>query len=184
MERICRWPFTIVLERTQNPSITRQHSVGRSPSETIVRPASHGRTIIGSAADGGNVRLIEPVTASSRRNRVATIDSLSKLDSPSPTVSGKTDARGRAFPARLRMRPPRRGKFTPPRRSVKKKRNRSRPVLSLQDHLKQYASLARAKADGLPPGQERDRLIQTAVSNDAAAAIDRWLASPELRSPK
>jgi hypothetical protein len=37
---------------------------------------------------------------------------------------------------------------------------------------------------GLPPGQERDRLIQTAVSNDAAAAIDRWLASPDLRSPK
>ena len=49
-------------------------------------------------ADGGNVRLIEPVTASSRRNRVATINSLSKLDSPSPTVSGKTDARGRAVP--------------------------------------------------------------------------------------
>jgi len=67
---------------------------------------------------------------------------------------------------------------------VKKKRNRSRPVLSLQERLKQAASLARAKADGLPPGLERDRLIQTAVSNDAAAAIDRWLASAELRSPK
>ena len=67
---------------------------------------------------------------------------------------------------------------------MKKKRNRSRPVLSLQERLKQVASLARAKADGLPAGQERDRLIQTAVSNDAAAAIDRWLASPELRSPK
>ena len=67
---------------------------------------------------------------------------------------------------------------------MKKKRNRSRPVLSLQDRLKQFASLARAKADGLPPGQERDRLIQTAVSNDAAAAIDRWLASAEIRSPK
>ena len=67
---------------------------------------------------------------------------------------------------------------------MKKKRNRSRPILSLQERLKQVASLARAKADGLPPGQERDRLIQTAVSNDAAAAIDQWLASPELRSPK
>lgn len=67
---------------------------------------------------------------------------------------------------------------------MKKKRNRSRPVLSLQERLKQVASLARAKADGLPSGQERDRLIQTAVSNDAAAAIDRWLTSPELRSPK
>ena len=67
---------------------------------------------------------------------------------------------------------------------MKKKRNRSRPILSLQERLKQVASLARATADGLPPGQERDRLIQTAVSNDAAAAIDRWLASPGLRSPK
>ena len=47
---------------------------------------------------------------------------------------------------------------------MKKKRNRSRPVLSLQERLKQVASLARAKADGLPPGQERDRLIQTAVT--------------------
>jgi hypothetical protein len=33
---------------------------------------------------------------------------------------------------------------------MKKKRNRSRPVLSLQERLKQVASLARAKADGLP----------------------------------
>ena len=67
---------------------------------------------------------------------------------------------------------------------MKKKRNRSRPALSFQERLKQVASLARAKADGLPQGQERDRLIQTALSNDAAAAIDRWLASAELRRPK
>ena len=40
---------------------------------------------------------------------------------------------------------------------MKKKRKRSRPVLSLQERLKQAASLARAKAGGLPPGQERDR---------------------------
>jgi hypothetical protein len=64
---------------------------------------------------------------------------------------------------------------------VKKKRNRSRPALSLQERMKRVASLARAKADGLPPGQEHDRLIQTAVSNDAAAAIDRCLLKPENR---
>jgi hypothetical protein len=67
---------------------------------------------------------------------------------------------------------------------MKKKRNRSRPVLSLQERLKQLASRAREKAAGLPPGQERDHLMQTAVASDAAAAMDRWLTSPGLQSPK
>jgi hypothetical protein len=146
---------------------------------------SHERTIIGSARMAAMSASSSPVTALSRRDRVATIDSLSKPDSPSPTFYGKTAAPGRGSQQRLRMRSLRRGKFTPRRRSAaKKKRNRGRPVLSLQERLRQVASLARAKADGLPPGQERDRLIQTAVSNDAAATIDRWLASPELRSPR
>jgi hypothetical protein len=67
---------------------------------------------------------------------------------------------------------------------MKKKRNRSRPVLSLQERLKQFASRAREKADELPPGPERDHLMQTAVASDAAATIDRWLTSPGLHSLK
>jgi glycosyltransferase A (GT-A) superfamily protein (DUF2064 family) len=67
---------------------------------------------------------------------------------------------------------------------MKKKRNRSRPALSLQERLRQFAIRARETAAGLPPGQERDRLIETAVANESAAAIDRWLASRELQSPK
>jgi hypothetical protein len=67
---------------------------------------------------------------------------------------------------------------------MKKKRNRSRPVLSLQERLKQFAFRAREKADGLPPGPERDHLMRTAVSSDAAAAMDRWLTSPGLHDPK
>jgi hypothetical protein len=67
---------------------------------------------------------------------------------------------------------------------MKKKRNRSRPALSLQQRLKQVALGAREKAAGLPPGSERDRLIETAVASEAAAALDRWLSSPGLRSPK
>jgi hypothetical protein len=67
---------------------------------------------------------------------------------------------------------------------VKKKRNRSRPVLSLQERLKQFASRAREKADDLPPCPERDHLMRTAVSSEAAAAIDRWLTSPGLQSQK
>jgi hypothetical protein len=67
---------------------------------------------------------------------------------------------------------------------MKKKRNRSRPALSLQERLKQLASRAREKGDGLPPGQERDHLMQNALASDAAAAMDRWLTSPRLHSPK
>jgi hypothetical protein len=67
---------------------------------------------------------------------------------------------------------------------MKKKRNRSRPALPLQERLRQFALRAREMAAGLPPGQERDRLIETAVANESAAAIDRWLESRELQSPK
>lgn len=67
---------------------------------------------------------------------------------------------------------------------MKKKRNRSRPPQPLQERLNQCARDAREKAAGLPPGDERDRLIETAVSTESAAAIERWLSSPGLQSPK
>jgi hypothetical protein len=67
---------------------------------------------------------------------------------------------------------------------MKKKRNRSRPALPLQERLRQFALRAREMAAGLPPGQERDRLIERAVANESAALIDRWLESRELQSPK
>jgi hypothetical protein len=67
---------------------------------------------------------------------------------------------------------------------MKKKRNRSRPPLPLQERLKQIARDARETAADLPPGQERDRLLETAVSTESAAAIERWLSSPGLQSPK
>jgi hypothetical protein len=67
---------------------------------------------------------------------------------------------------------------------MKKKRNRSRPALPLQERLRQFALRARETAAGLPPGHERDRQLETAVSTESAAAIDRWLSSPGLQSPK
>ena len=67
---------------------------------------------------------------------------------------------------------------------MKKKRNRRRPELPLQERLKQFAFRAREKAASLPPGSERDRLLEQAVANEAAATIDRWLSSPGLQSPK
>ena len=67
---------------------------------------------------------------------------------------------------------------------MKKKRNRSRPALPLQERLRQIARRAREKAADLPPGRERDRLLHTAVANESAAALDRWLSSPGSQSPK
>lgn len=67
---------------------------------------------------------------------------------------------------------------------MKKKRNRSRPELSLQERLQRIAHRAREKAAILPPGRERERLMTAAVSTESAAAIERWLTSPELRRPK
>ena len=63
------------------------------------------------------------------------------------------------------------------------KRNRSRPRLTLQERLKQIAGHARKKAACLPPGRERERLMEEAVANEAAAVIERWLSSPGLRTP-
>ena len=67
---------------------------------------------------------------------------------------------------------------------MKNKRNRSRPALPLQERLRQLAFRAREKAEALPPGRERDRLLTAAVSTESAAAIERWLTSRELESPK
>ncbi len=65
-----------------------------------------------------------------------------------------------------------------------KKRNRTRPMLSLQERLKHFAEDARKTAEKLPPGPERERQVHKALSNDAAAKIERWLSSPGLQSPK
>lgn len=67
---------------------------------------------------------------------------------------------------------------------MKKKRNRTRPALSLQERLKRIAFRAREKAEALPPGRERDRLMTAAVSTESAAEIERWLTSRELQEPK
>ena len=67
---------------------------------------------------------------------------------------------------------------------MKKTRNRNRPVLSFQERLKLSADQARSAAREMPPGAERDLLVQKALESDAAANIDRWLSSPGLQRPK
>ena len=65
-----------------------------------------------------------------------------------------------------------------------KKRNRSRPSLSLQERLRRFTQDARTAATALPAGAERQDLLQKVRQGEAAANIDRWLSSPGLQTPK
>jgi hypothetical protein len=59
-----------------------------------------------------------------------------------------------------------------------KKRNRKRPLLSLQERLAKFAEDARAAAKELPAGAERHELLAKARDGETAAKMDRWLSSP------
>jgi len=63
-----------------------------------------------------------------------------------------------------------------------KKRNRTRPLLSFQERLNNFAQEARAAAKNLPPSAERAELLQKARDGEAAAKIDRWLSSPDVQN--
>ena len=67
---------------------------------------------------------------------------------------------------------------------MSKKRNRERPLLSLQERLAQFARNARDAAKKLPPCAERQDLLLKARGSEAAAKMDRWLSSPGLQRPK
>jgi len=58
-----------------------------------------------------------------------------------------------------------------------KKRNRTRPALSLQERLNKFAEEARAAARNLPAGAERHMLLQKVRDGEAAAEMERWLTS-------
>lgn len=65
-----------------------------------------------------------------------------------------------------------------------KKRNRARPALSLQERLNKFTQQARDAATKLPAGAERQSQLQKVRDGEAAAEIERWLASPGLQNPK
>jgi hypothetical protein len=65
-----------------------------------------------------------------------------------------------------------------------KKRNRTRPDLSLQERLTKFTQDARAAARNLPAGAERHTLLQKVRDGEAAADMERWLSSPGLQGPK
>ncbi|WP_441235330.1 hypothetical protein [Bradyrhizobium sp. 930_D9_N1_4] len=65
-----------------------------------------------------------------------------------------------------------------------KKRNRTRPAMSLQERLDKFTEDARAAAMKLPPGAERHALLQKVRDGEAAAQMDRALFPPDPQHPK
>lgn len=68
--------------------------------------------------------------------------------------------------------------------SIMKKRNRTRPALSLQERLTRFTQDARAAAKNLPAGAERHTLLQKVRDAEAAAQMERWLSPPGPQDPK
>jgi DNA transposition AAA+ family ATPase len=65
-----------------------------------------------------------------------------------------------------------------------KKRNRTRPALTLQERLNKFTQDARAAARKLPAGAERHALLQKVRDGEAAAEMERLLSSSDLQLPK
>jgi hypothetical protein len=65
-----------------------------------------------------------------------------------------------------------------------KKRNRTRPALTLQERLNKFTQEARAAAKAMPAGAERHALLQKVRDGEAAAEMDRLLSSPDLQPLK
>lgn len=65
-----------------------------------------------------------------------------------------------------------------------KKRNRTRPALSLQERLNKFTQEARDAARKLPAGAERHTQLQKVRDGDAAAEMERWLSSRGPQHPK
>ena len=54
-------------------------------------------------------------------------------------------------------------------------------ILSFKERLSMQAALWREQAKALPPGPEREELLQKAGQTSVAAALNEWLTSPGLQ---
>jgi hypothetical protein len=63
------------------------------------------------------------------------------------------------------------------------KRHRFKQDRTLGERLIKEAKLARERAEQLPPGKEKEALLEKAREADVTARIDEWLNSPGLRGP-
>ncbi|WP_163281873.1 hypothetical protein [Enterobacter cloacae] len=62
-------------------------------------------------------------------------------------------------------------------------RRRFKQTRTLQERLADAAERLRAQARNLPPGPERETLLQRALQAETASRIEAWLESPGLRPP-
>ncbi|MCS3760214.1 hypothetical protein ML401_13255 [Bradyrhizobium sp. 62B] len=60
------------------------------------------------------------------------------------------------------------------------KRNRRKQTQSLQERLAAFAESARERARNLPPGREREMLLQRARQNELTSNLTDWLSAPVL----
>ncbi|MCK1359707.1 hypothetical protein [Bradyrhizobium sp. 199] len=58
------------------------------------------------------------------------------------------------------------------------KRNRRKQTQSLQERLTLFAESARERARSLPPGRERETLLQFAKQNEVTSNLTDWLSAP------
>lgn len=61
------------------------------------------------------------------------------------------------------------------------RRKRVKQDMSLEERLLGAAKAAREKARKLPPGREREMLLRSARDTEAAAQINRWISSPDVK---
>ncbi len=61
------------------------------------------------------------------------------------------------------------------------KRNRRKQTQSLQERLAAFAEKARERASNLPPGRERELLLQRAKQNELTSNLTDWLSAPVVQ---
>ncbi|WP_028138864.1 hypothetical protein [Bradyrhizobium japonicum] len=63
-------------------------------------------------------------------------------------------------------------------------RRRDKQVTTLEERLLKEAERVKARADALPAGVEKDRLLRQAHQAEATAHLKVWLTSPGLLPPE
>ena len=63
-------------------------------------------------------------------------------------------------------------------------RRRFKQTTSLTERLELDARLSRERVSRLPPGKERDTLLNKALANETVAHPSEWLNPPGLQPPK
>ena len=64
------------------------------------------------------------------------------------------------------------------------KRNRRKHTVPFGERLERVSAEARAAAEGLPHGQEREALLKKARQAEMAAQLNALLVSPTTQSPR